>query len=257
MTLSSWRGQDDESIKLLERERAATELDATLTTIASPSVGSGLHRLAEAHAVGLLVVGSTSHSPIGRVLLGDHARAALNGAPWAVAIAPAGYATQARALHAVGVAYNGSIESEAALAAARELAAREGLKISALSVVELPSLEPTPVATDAALRATLEAEQERLDALDGVAGEAVYGPVGPTLAEFGQRVDLLVVGSRSYGPLGRLINGSTSNYLERHARCPLLVLPRSAARNAEDDDAHAHSDAPIAARAESGVEASA
>jgi nucleotide-binding universal stress UspA family protein len=195
-------GQDDESIKLLEQACAATKLEAMLTTIASPSVGGGLHRLAEIHAVGLLVVGSTSHSPIGRVLLGDHARAALNSAPCAVAIAPAGYAKNARPLRTLGAAHNGTIESEAALAAARELAVREGSKIRALSVMELPSLEPTPVATNAALRATLEAEQKRLDALDGVDGEAVYGPVGATLAEFGERVDLLVVGSRSYGPAG-------------------------------------------------------
>jgi hypothetical protein len=37
-----------------------------------------------------------------------------------------------------------------------------------------------------------------------------------------------VVGSRSYGPVRRLVIGSTSDYLERHARCALLVLPRAA-----------------------------
>jgi len=41
-------------------------------------------------------------------------------------------------------------------------------------------------------------------------------------------VQLLVVGSRGYGPMKRLILGSTSDYLQRHARCSLLVLPRSA-----------------------------
>jgi hypothetical protein len=41
-------------------------------------------------------------------------------------------------------------------------------------------------------------------------------------------VDLLVVGSRGYGPLGRLIHGSTSLQLARSARCPLLVLPKAA-----------------------------
>ena len=39
-------------------------------------------------------------------------------------------------------------------------------------------------------------------------------------------LDILVVGSRSYGAARRLVLGSTSNYLERHARCSLLVLPR-------------------------------
>jgi nucleotide-binding universal stress UspA family protein len=36
------------------------------------------------------------------------------------------------------------------------------------------------------------------------------------------------MGSRGYGPLRRLMLGSTSDYLERHARSSLLVLPREA-----------------------------
>jgi len=49
-------------------------------------------------------------------------------------------------------------------------------------------------------------------------------------------VDLLVVGSRSYGPVKRLVVGSTSNYLERHARCALLVLPRPHASDGEQSE---------------------
>ena len=56
----------------------------------------------------------------------------------------------------------------------------------------------------------------------------MYGLAGEELAAFGDEVQLLVVGSRGYGPMKRLILGSTSGYLERHARCSLLVLPRSA-----------------------------
>jgi Universal stress protein family len=41
-------------------------------------------------------------------------------------------------------------------------------------------------------------------------------------------LDLLVVGSRAYGPIGRLMHGSTSRQLARTARCPLLVLTRGA-----------------------------
>jgi nucleotide-binding universal stress UspA family protein len=56
----------------------------------------------------------------------------------------------------------------------------------------------------------------------------VYGLPGEELAAFGDEVQLLVVGSRGYGPMKRLIIGSTSDYLQRNARCSLLVLPRSA-----------------------------
>ena len=65
-----------------------------------------------------------------------------------------------------------------------------------------------------------------MQALEGVEGRAVYGLTGEELAAFSDELDLLVVGSRSYGPFKRLVLGSTSDYLERHARCSLLVLPR-------------------------------
>jgi len=44
----------------------------------------------------------------------------------------------------------------------------------------------------------------------------------------------MIAGSRSYGPWRRLVLGSTSRYLARHARCSLLVIPRSAAPRNED-----------------------
>ena len=41
-----------------------------------------------------------------------------------------------------------------------------------------------------------------------------------------EHLDLLVVGSRAYGPSGRLLSGSTSLRLARRVACPLLVVPR-------------------------------
>ncbi|MDE3070212.1 MAG: universal stress protein, partial [Acidobacteriota bacterium] len=73
----------------------------------------------------------------------------------------------------------------------------------------------------------------RMKEMPGVDGRAVYGLIGEELAAFGDEVDILVVGSRGYGPVRRLVLGSTSDYLERHARCPLLVLPRIAGAGAE------------------------
>jgi Universal stress protein family len=47
------------------------------------------------------------------------------------------------------------------------------------------------------------------------------------LACWGDTVDLLVVGSRGFGPVGRLVHGSTSRGLLQTAHWPLLVLTRS------------------------------
>jgi len=53
-----------------------------------------------------------------------------------------------------------------------------------------------------------------------------YGVPAEELALYSASLDLSVVGSRGYGPIGRLVHGSTSQKLARTARCPLLVLPR-------------------------------
>jgi nucleotide-binding universal stress UspA family protein len=96
-----------------------------------------------------------------------------------------------------------------------------------LRVVE-PSVERVPdtAAMRAPLSTLLARAKEQVTALEGVQGDAVLGNPGEELAAFGERVDLLVVGSRGHGPLRRLMLGSTSSYLAGHAGCALLVLPR-------------------------------
>jgi nucleotide-binding universal stress UspA family protein len=82
--------------------------------------------------------------------------------------------------------------------------------------------------------AMLAEASARLAKLPGVQARAVYGLTGEELAAFSDELDILVVGSRGYGPLRRLVLGSTSEFLERHARCSLLVLPRVVAYSPEE-----------------------
>jgi nucleotide-binding universal stress UspA family protein len=223
--------QREQSQRLLERERSLAGCTARLESRSASSVGRGLHELAERIGAELLVVGSCSRGFAGRVFVGNAARGALLGAPCAVATAPLGYAERPREIATVGVGYDGSRESESALASARVLALARGAKLVALNAVSIPAFAYPGYASPEigqTVDAMLVAAQERLDALEGVEGSAVYGLAGEELVEFGKRVDLLVVGSRGYGPVSRLILGSTAEYLQRNAPCPLLVLSRSA-----------------------------
>ena len=247
LTLAFVHGGDlaedlEDSSKLLEEERIVAGIDAELVSVLATSPGRGLHLQAEEQGADLLVVGSCSHGVFGRAMLGDDTRAALNGAPCAVAITSLGYAEHLKPIARVGVGYNGSPESKAALAVARELAEPTNASLHALEVVSLTVYSYAGIvvaATGEGIDMFLQEANSRLEALPGVEGHAVYGLAGEELAAFGDQVDILVVGSRGYGPIRRLVLGSTSDYLERHARCSLLVLPRVDASAAEDSAAPA------------------
>jgi nucleotide-binding universal stress UspA family protein len=214
------------------------------------SVGRGLHELCEAVGADLLVTGSSRHGLLGRVLVGDDTRAALNGAPCAIATAPAGYAGESVGMREIGVGYDGSPESERALELARQLAAELGAKLSAFQAVSLPTVAFAggPFPFDGTVDALVEDARGRIAILDGVEPHAAYGRPAEELAVYSASLDLLVVGSRGYGPIGHLIHGSTSQELARNARCPLLVLPRSA----RVSDAPEHADGGAAATASRG-----
>lgn len=216
------------SLALLDAERAELDVEASPVSVASSSVGRGLHELAERQHADLLVVGSCRRGLMGRVFVGDDTRAELNGAPCAVAIAPGGHAHQPAVQREIGVGYDGSPESRCALELARELARERGSKLSAFQAVSIPSRFFASGAGTLveAIPDYVEQARAQIAALGGVEPHAAYGIVVEELTLYSASLDLLVVGSRNYGPLGRLIHGSTSQKLARTARCPLLVLTR-------------------------------
>jgi len=231
----------EDSHKLLNGERTGADVKAEMVSVVSMSPGRGLHEQADKQGTDLLVVGSCSHGAFGRAMLGDDTRGALNGAPCVVAVASRGYAERAGGagsqIAKVGVAYNASPESIAALAVAGELAAMTGATTHAMEVVSIPSTAYAGIVVSTFgdyIDAILQEANSRLEELPDVEGHAVYGLAGEELAIFGDQVDILVVGSRGYGPVKRLVLGSTSDYLERHARCSLLVLSRVATSPGED-----------------------
>jgi nucleotide-binding universal stress UspA family protein len=221
-----------EAEEMLAHERELAGLDARLVTHGPRAVGRGLHELAEDERADLLVVGSTRHALIGRALMGDDCFAALNGAPCAIGIAPRGYANVPHQVERIGVGYDGSPESKRAVHEALELAALHRGHVRAFSVVSLQDVKddkPIPADWPDAVDELVERRKEELAKLDGVEGVAVYGGPREELVTAGMELDVLIIGSRAFGPVGRLFHGSVSHYLVRHATCPLVVLPRQAA----------------------------
>jgi nucleotide-binding universal stress UspA family protein len=89
--------------------------------------------------------------------------------------------------------------------------------------------------------------RDRIAALGDVEPHAAYGDPAEELALYSASLDLLVVGSRDYGPLGRLVHGSTTRKLARVARSPLLVLTRAARKAEAERKAEDRGEAAVAA----------
>jgi nucleotide-binding universal stress UspA family protein len=201
---------------------------------ADASSAEGLHEMAERHDADLIVVG------------GDVAADTVHASPCAVAVAPGGYAARDAALRTIGVGCDNSAESLGALALARRIAHEAGGALRAYTVVA-PPLPMWPGTIDEPVRPEVHAAarhrgRARLGAAlaeigDNEVGYPVVGNPATELTRRSGHLDLLIVGSRSHGPLRRLILGSTSRRLVREAACPVLVLPRGARAPAALDPA--------------------
>ena len=232
---ASWAEEEQRVAR--EIQRIADEAHAEAEAYPSASPASGLHGLAEEIDADLVIVGSSKHSNLGQIMAGNVGLGLLHGAPCAVAIAPRGYAEQAHELSTVVVGLDSSHESRLALEDAVELAELSGATLKLVAVAPEPALAYGKGASMGGYQelkgAIEEQRRQQLDeALDtipkSVTAEAslVVGDPGEKLAEAASGGSLLILGSRAYGPVRRVLLGSVSTELVRTAPCPVLVHPR-------------------------------
>jgi nucleotide-binding universal stress UspA family protein len=224
---------DAETRLKAELERAGVQARPVAVPDSSP--GRALHLAAERENADLIVVGSSHRGRLGRVFAGDVTVGALHGAPCPVLVAPSAWATSGRELRRIGVGFDGSEQSRAAVELAHRLAIGAGASLRVVWVVSLPPAPTLHYERDWEQRrqALVEEAQKRVDELvaelgEGAEGEAVTGTPSQELAYEANQLDLLVTGSRDYGPVRLLMLGSTSSKLVHEAPSALLVLPRGA-----------------------------
>ena len=147
-------------------------------------------------------------------------------------------------LRSVGVAYTDSPEGEQALRSGVVLAHAAGAKLRVITVLreEIGTLGSNLPGQRQAQQLPEEvASAHHLAGRDAVASalaeqgveleaetELVYGDPAEMLLGFTGSLDLLVMGSRAYGPLRAVMLGGVSRHVIAGSQCPVVVLPRGA-----------------------------
>jgi nucleotide-binding universal stress UspA family protein len=222
---------------LLELAEADGLEVADAEVIAGNFAARELHRVTERRETGIIVVGSTTRGPMGRLLVGGVGERLLAGAACPVAVAPRGYGERAPVrLQSIGVGVDGSQEARLALDAAVALAQSCGARIRVITAFQRlafgvgPATALPGASANDLMRSELRAIHEQ--AIAGISNDVgtesrfLDGSADDVLVAQSEDLDLLVVGSRGYGPLGAVLLGSASTALARTAACPIVVMAR-------------------------------
>lgn len=211
--------------------------------VAASSVPRALRHYAERWHAGLVVIGSSSAAAPGHVGISRRGRQLLYDAPFSLAVASRGLHERDVRLRTIGVGYDGGPEAQAALAMAADLGRAADAQLEVRRVVEdqVPALSTEEWLTltdwnhshiwETARRSALAEAEAAVSKLDvTAAASATVGDPGYELRALSETVDLMVVGSRRWGPAARLVTGRVGETLVGDAFCSILITPRPARR---------------------------
>jgi nucleotide-binding universal stress UspA family protein len=231
------RGEDARVLAELVVARDGGELSMVHVRKCDPAKTLG--GMAERGEADLIALGSTDRAAIGSVAPGSIAEHLLQGARCRLVIAPKGYAkadhSQDR-LGVIAVGYDGMAEAQAALDEAAVLARKFGASMRVIGVATPAPPIGAAAAAQAAAQDVGPDFQTRLhDAVAALPAELRAlpvlekgDPVRKLLEDAEMGVDLLILGSRGFGPVMRLLIGSVSARVIRKAPCPVMIVPRPA-----------------------------
>jgi nucleotide-binding universal stress UspA family protein len=211
-------GREAVALDALRVELRRGGIAADLKVVEAATAGAGLIQVLTELQPLLVVLGTTERGGVGAALLGTTVERVIHAHACPVAVAPRGYS--ARAPGVVGAAYLPTPEGRDALETAAALARAGAARMRAITVLD-PAL-PSPAPPAGELRQTLTELAGDLDA----EVEVVYGDPAAELLRASAGLELLVVGSRAFGPRRAMALGSVSRRVAERAACPVLVLPR-------------------------------
>jgi len=242
LTGLSWKELHKHAEQMLAQTRDEIAPDARVAMETDFSVARALERVAAREHADLVVLGSSPQGPTRKVRIGYRTRQLIGDAHCALAVAPRGFAEAgAPAIERIGVGYDGGPESVAALALAGTIARAAGAELSVRAVVDdriptfgLRGSRGARIVAEWESLVAGDVEELRKQAVEAAKSggvdahvEVLSGRPAELLLELCEEVDLLVIGSRRWGTVARLLLGSTGEALMHGAASPVLVVPRT------------------------------
>jgi nucleotide-binding universal stress UspA family protein len=214
-------------------------LDVQVKPMINDSPAAAIYELTDWLKPIAIVIGSTRHGTARRVQVGTVGGSLLSGVHSTVAVAPRGYAATDAGLGRIGVAVDGASESRRAISAAALLAQRSNVGLRVLSVMGQPHYVLGGLLSPLGPQEYRDYKEKEWDRVyedaaervpDDVATEPLllHGNPAEALVEATSDLDLIVLGSRGYGPVKGTLLGSVSARVMAAAACPVLVVPRGA-----------------------------
>jgi nucleotide-binding universal stress UspA family protein len=194
-----------------------------------------LYELAQSRDAAILVLGSSHRAGRGRTLAVGVAAKLLQGGPCPIAIAPRGFAERTPGEpRVIGVAFDDSSESRLALELAAQLGEATSAALRVISVyhgstpVHQRDWPDAPTVFEETQDVLRRAVRPLADELRAEPRFLSGNPASVLVDETELGLDLLVMGSRGYGPLRSVMLGSVSEEVVRAAACPVIIVPRGA-----------------------------
>ena len=243
---AEWASYIREQAEINQDNARAMVGDAALyRNVASTSAAHGLADLAEDVEAVMVIVGTTQETGLTRGLLGSSAERLLHGTTAPVTVVPRWRQSAPDRISRIGVAYIDTRDAREALRKAVQVALRIQARLTLYTALGQSSERYSYLVarTDEQVFWDMARDSFRT-ALDLAAAGVppvldprtvlLEGAVVESLAALGpDDVDVLVCGSRGYGPVRRVLLGGVSSPLSRRARLPVTVVPRATTAFAE------------------------
>jgi nucleotide-binding universal stress UspA family protein len=205
-------------------------LEAKFHMRQAESDAAGLIDAAVEYQAGLVVVGAANNGLFKRYSVGSVANALLHASPVPVALAPRGY-RRTDPITRLTLAVGQRTGAEAAIDVAIDSAARRGVPLRLVSLVELDAAGDSGENINAAhihANTVLTEASRRLQAGHNVSVEVAHGRTIEEAIDDLEWDDgeVLIVGSSRLGEKNKLFIGSTANKVLRALPVPMVVVPR-------------------------------